>query len=215
MIIAGVITFSIGLLKIETIEEVNKPMARNLESDISISKTFNLASFQIYDQIISIKYKVSITNNKFINKIVIYSLLGAFEFGNTGMSSPGKGSKTYMTKIFQITIFEYHHVTIKGYANGTLSWDVNKNSNGKYTLGLYGTLNFYVDTKDPGKVVLTSGRGEGALIEAKGKLIVSKESITKDSDFSLGMGNLKIILSGMQLIARTYTMNIFEGWRYI
>ena len=55
MIIAGVITFSIGLLKIETIEEVNKPMARNLESDISISKTFNLASFQIYDQIISIK----------------------------------------------------------------------------------------------------------------------------------------------------------------
>ena len=69
LIISCIITLSIGNFKILAIEEKTKPMARNLVSDISVSKTYNLGSFEIYDQIISIKYKVSIANNKFSNKI--------------------------------------------------------------------------------------------------------------------------------------------------
>ena len=216
LIISCIITLSIGNFKILAIEEKTKPMARNLVSDISVSKTYNLGSFEIYDQIMSIKYKVSIANNKFINKIVIYSLLGAFEFGNTGMSFPGKGTKSYMTKIFKFKFTGYPYETVNGYADGTLSWDVSKNSKGQYTFGLSGTLNLSAETGEPGKVSLVHCRGEGALAEAKGKLIiVSNESIIKDSDFSLGMGNLKVIFRGSNAIINNYTIKIFEGWRYI
>ena len=93
LIIAAVITLSIVHFKVEGIEEKTKPMIRNLGDDISTSKTYELGSFKVREQTVSIKYVVSITNNNFINKIVICSSLGSFEFGNTGMSSPGKGSK--------------------------------------------------------------------------------------------------------------------------
>ena len=44
------------------------------------------------------------------NKIVITSELGSFEFGNTGMSSPGKGSKNYATPIIK---FNYKNISQK------------------------------------------------------------------------------------------------------
>ena len=132
------------------------------------------------------------------------------------MSSPGKGTKSYMTKIFKFKFIGYPYETVNGYADGTLSWDVSKNSKGQYTFGLSGTLNLSAETGEPGKVSLVHCRGEGALAEAKGKLIiVSNESIIKDSDFSLGMGNLKIIFRGSNAIINNYTIKIFEGWRYI
>ena len=59
----------------EKVEET-KPV-RNLFS-ISASKTFNLASFNVLGQTVSVKYVVGISGNTAYNKIVISSGLGSF-----------------------------------------------------------------------------------------------------------------------------------------
>ena len=148
------------------------------------------------------------------NKIVITSELGSFEFGNTGMSSPGKGSKNYATPIIKFKLQKYFSEEIIGYAKGSLSWDVSLKSTNKYNIGLSGTLNFYANKRS----LFTKNRyctGKGTLSDAKGKLIVSNGSITKDSDFSFGMGNLEINCITSGIISDHTTMKLFEGWRYI
>ena len=102
IIIAATNTLSIAHFKVEIIEEETKPVIRNLGFDISASKTYNLGSFDYKGQIVSIKYVVSITKTQCQNKIVITSGSGSFEFGNTGMSSPGNGTQNYSTKVFSI-----------------------------------------------------------------------------------------------------------------
>ena len=63
--------------------------------------------------------------------------------------------------------------------------------------------------------------GGGILAEVKGKLIVSNGSITKGSDFSLGMGNLMINSyresydKNGNKIREPYKIKLFDGWREI
>ena len=87
LIIAAVITLSISNFKADSIEEKTNPMARNLLADISTTKTYNLGSFKVRDQTVSIKYIINIANNNFVNKIVISSPLGSFEFGKWNVFS--------------------------------------------------------------------------------------------------------------------------------
>ena len=110
LIIAAIITLSIGHFKVEVIEEETKPVIRNLGFDVSVSKSYNLGSFRLDKQTVSIKYVVNMTETQCQNKIVITSELGSFEFGNTGMSSPGKGSKNYATPIIK---FNYKNISQK------------------------------------------------------------------------------------------------------
>ena len=149
------------------------------------------------------------------NKIVITSRLGSFEFGNKGMSSTGKGSRGYMTTVFKFKLPQFPKATVNGLVRGSLSWDVSLKSTNKYSIGLSGTLNFYTYMVISGSNPKISCTGKGVLAEAKGKLIVSEGSINKDSDFSLGMGNLKIIFNGSIFPDNIYTMTLFEGWRSI
>ena len=107
LIITAIITLSIGHFKVEVIEKGTKPALRNLGFDVTVSKTYNLGSFKVSGQTISIKYVVSMTKTQCQNKIVITSELGSFEFGNTGMSSPGKGSKNYATPIIKFKYWDY------------------------------------------------------------------------------------------------------------
>ena len=84
------------------------------------------------------------------NKVVITSSSGSFEFGNTGISSPGQGSKTYYsTQIFNQKLYTISIpiIILKGYARGSLSWDVSLISANKYNIGLSGTLYFYADCR--------------------------------------------------------------------
>ena len=129
LIIAAVITLSIGHFKVEIIEEeTNKPVVRNLGFDVTASRTFNLGSFNVTGQTVSIKYVVSMTKTKCQNKIVITSGLGSFEFGNTGMSSPCKGYKNYTIPIIKFKSPKYFSEPMIGYAKGSLSWDVSLKS---------------------------------------------------------------------------------------
>ena len=189
-------------------------MVRNLGFDVVSSKTYNLGSFNVTEQTISIKYVVSMTKTQCENKIVITSGLGSFEFGNKGISSPGKDSRGYMTTIFKFKLPQFPKATVNGLVRGSLSWDVSLKSTNKYSIGLSGTLNFY-SYKEDNYIIKRSCKGWGTLSQAKGKLIVSERSINKDSDFSLGMGNLKIIFNGSIFPDNIYTMTLFEGWRSI
>ena len=130
------------------------------------------------------------------------------------MSSPGKGSKSYATPIIKFKLQKYFSEEIIGYAKGSLSWDVSLDSNNKYNIGLSGTLNFY-SYKEDSYIIKRTCKGRGTLSMAKGKLIVSKGSITKDSDFSFGMGNLEINCIEAVAVAHRYKFTLFEGWRYI
>ena len=69
LIIAAVITLSIGHFKVEVIEEETKPAVRNLGFDITASRTFNLGSFNVTGQTVSIKYVVRMTKTQCQNKI--------------------------------------------------------------------------------------------------------------------------------------------------
>ena len=177
LIVAAVITLSIGHFKVEVIEEGNKPAVRNLGFDITAAKTFNLGSFKVAGQTVSIKYVVSVTKAKCTNKIVISSGLGSFEFGNTGISAPGSGSKSYLVPIFKINIPQIPTVSMTGYAKGSLSWSVTSKSAGKYSIGLSGTLNLGAEMKAPSGVIASiSCNGQGILTEAKGKPNVERDA---------------------------------------
>ena len=69
LIIAAVITLSIGHFKVEVIEEETKPVIRNLGFDVSASKTYNLGSFRLDKQTVSIKYVVNMTETQCQKKI--------------------------------------------------------------------------------------------------------------------------------------------------
>ena len=214
LIIAAVITLSIGHFKVEIIEEETKPAIRNLGFDFTASRTFNLGSFNVTGQTVSIKYVVRMTKTQCQNKIVITSGLGSFEFGNTGMSSIGKGSKNYTTQIFKFTIPNFYSGTIAGIAKGSLSWDIISKSANKYVVELSGELNLYAGPIR-NIVIKRSCTGKGSLAKIKGKLIVSKGSITKDSDFSLGMGDLEINCIESAAVVHHYRLTLYKGWRNI
>ena len=215
LIFAAIMILSIDHFKFEVKEEETKPLVRNLGFDVTASKTFNFGCFNVTGQTISIKYVISMTKTQCQNKIVITSGLGSFEFGNKGMSSTGKGSRGYMTTIFKFKLPQFPKATVNGLVRGSLSWDVSLKSTNKYSIGLSGTLHFYSYMVISGSNPKISCEGKGILAEAKGNLIVSEGSIIKDSDFSLGMGNLKIIFNGSIFPDNIYTMTLFEGWRSI
>ena len=218
LIVAAVITLSIGHFKVEVLEEGNKPVVRNLAFNITASKTYNLGSFKVAGQTVSIKYVVSVTKTMCQNKIVISSSMGHHEFGNTGISSPGSGSKNYSVPIFKMALPQNHTLQITGYAKGSLSWHVASKSAGKLSIGLSGTLHLAAEMKSPhGVIAKLTCKGEGTLSQAKGKLIASNGSINKDTDFSLGMGHLKINYSAklLNVDIKLTTLTIFDGWRSV
>ena len=218
LIIAAVITLSIGHFKVEVLEEGNKPVVRNLGFDITAAKTFNLGSFKVHGQTVSIKYVVSVTKAKCTNKIVISSSMGSHEFGNTGVAASGSGTKSYNVAIFKFNLPQLPTVSVTGYAKGSLSWSVAQKSAGKYSIGLSGTLALAAEMKNAsGPIASFSCNGQGTLTEAKGKLVASNGSINKDTDFSLGMGHLKITYSAKigTIDIKLTTINLFEGWRSV
>lgn len=220
LIFAAVITLSINHFKIEIKEEAT-PDIRNLAFPISASRTYSLGSFNIAGQTVSIKYAVSVSGSSISNKIVISSGSGSFSFGNTGMSTLGKGSKTYSTTIFTIAAPQLTGVTLSGIAKGTLSWETKLQSgsgtSAKYSVGLSGTLNLGAQIKSGGSAFTSlTASGEGVLASATGYLTLSNGSVAKGSGFSMKMGNLKIHLKWKVLGSeKTYTITLYNGWSSI
>ena len=225
LIFSAVITLSFMNLKKEVIEKETKPVVRNLGFNAISSKTYHIGSFGIKNQTFVLKYVVSMSSTKCQNKIVISSSSGSWEFGNIGMSSPGKGSKSYSYKILKSKCHLSAYRTkgsdyfLIGKVNGTLSWNVGLKSgsgaNAKYSVELTGTLNFHPEckTKENDSGSFCSNKG-GILVNAKGKLILSNKNVTEDSDFSLKLGNLKFrirVFSGC-MFRNVDFLNYYGGW---
>ena len=83
----------------EEIPDETKPL-RQLGFPITASRTIPIVSFNVLGQIITIKYELSISSTKVVNKITINSNLGTANFGNTGSSDVFSDSLNYEKKIF-------------------------------------------------------------------------------------------------------------------
>ena len=189
--------------KEEEVEE-EKPV-RQLGFPISASKTFNIASFDVLGQKVTVKYEVGISNSKAYNKLVIKSGLGTMEFGNTGCSGTMKKSYSYNKQIFTFTVPNTLGIVKLGcYAKGSLAWEIGFQSGtgtgSKYWASISGSLTFGAEIKAGWDFVASlSAFAEGTVFDAKGKVVLANRSVSNGSGFSLVIGKLKVGIKGCAL----------------
>ena len=83
----------------EEIPDETKPL-RQMSFPISASRTIPIVTFNVLGQTVTVKYELSISSTKVVNKITINSNLGTANFGNTGSSDVFSDSLNYEKKIF-------------------------------------------------------------------------------------------------------------------
>lgn len=199
---------------------------RNLANfPISASKPFNIASFDVLGQTVTIKYLVCISSNQAYNKLVITSGLGTFEFGNKGCSGTIKDSYNYNKHIFTFVVpYTLGIVSVGCYAKGGLNWELGFQSgygtSSKYYASISGNLKLGAEIKAGWDVIASlSAFAEGTVFEAKGSVILSNRSVANGSGFSLKMGKLlagiRGCVAGGAIKGDIYTLTIFEGWKVI
>ena len=203
----------------ETKEETEN--LRNLGFAISASKTYKLGSFKIAGQTVSVKYVVSVSNNKASNKIVLTSGKGTFEFGNKGCSGKVKDSKHYSQYIFKFVVPNFPLITVGCYAKGDISWELGFSSGSgqstKYYAKISGRLALGAEVKAGLKSIASlSAFAEGTAAKASGQVTISKGSVTKGSGFSLKMGELEVGIRGSVLgkEKELWKKTLIKGWKY-
>ena len=198
-------------------EEETTPAVRNLGFSISASRTFDIASFNLLGQTVSVKYTVKITSSSCENKVTLKSGSGSFEFGNTGAKL--SGSKEYKTTIFQFPFPNFPMVTLGCTAKGSLSWEVGLKlgTSNQYYAKLNGKLTLGAEIKaGSDKIASLSCGADGTVAEATGQVSLSNGSVTKDSGFSLKFGELSAYIQGCLFSAKIEIarFTIFQGWRF-
>ena len=187
--------------KDEVVEKEEKPV-RKLGFPISASKTFNIASFNVLGQTVSVKYEVGISNSNAYNKLVISSGLGRMEFGNTGCSGTFKNSYSYNRQIFTFTVPNTLGIVKLGcYAKGNLGWEIGfqsgTGSSSRYYASLSGSLTFGAEIIAGWDWVASlTAFDEGTVFDAKGSVNLSNGSVGSGSGFSLKVGRLKAGIKG-------------------
>ena len=205
----------------EETKQETEPL-RNLGFAISATKTFKLASFNIAGQTVSVKYVVSISNNKASNKIVLTSGKGTFEFGNKGCSGTVKDSKHYSEYIFKFVVPDFPAVTLGCYATGDISWELGfssgSGSSTKYYAKISGRLALGAEVKAGWDAIASlSAFAEGTVAKASGQVTISKGSVTKGSGFSMKMGELEVGIRGCALGVykkELWKKTLIKGWKY-
>ena len=205
-------------VKEEEEEEETKPQ-RNL-FEISASKTFNLASFDVVGKKVSVKYVVGISSKKAYNKIVISCDGGSFEFGNTGCSASYNFDKSYSQPLF---IFycppPYSFVSVRLYAKGKVSGGIGvksgKGTSTKYWAKASGSLKLGAEAVAGfDKIASLSAFAEGTVVNVSGQVTLSKGSVSKDSGFRLSMGQIEVGIKG-SFAGKSGTLwskVVFKGW---
>ena len=200
-------------------EEENKSQLRNLGFSVSASKTFNLASFNVCGQTVSIKYYVKVSSSQAVNKIIISSGLGTFEFGNTGCSGTLSKKWEYKQPIFQFPFPGFPVVSVGAFAKGTIKAEIGfkSGSSTKVYATLSGKLTMGAEIKAGWDAIASLSAGaEGTVADASATVTITNGSVSKDSGFSLKMGALEAYIQGCLFtikidIAR---FTIYSGWSY-
>ena len=206
----------------ELSSEESKPL-RNLGFPISASKTFTLCSFSALGQTVTVKYVVSISSSKAVNKVVISSGLGSFEFGNTGCSGSISKSYSYSKQIFKFVVPQFPAVSVGAYAKGSLYWGFGFSSGSgsaaKYWAKISGKLSLGAEIKAGWDAIASlSAFAEGTVFDASGQVTISKGSVAKGSGFSLRMGNIVVGIRGVALGVfkkELWKKTLYSGWKVV
>ena len=200
-------------------EEENKSELRNLGFAVSASKTFNLASFNVCGQTVSIKYYVKVSSSEAINKIIISSGLGTFEFGNKGCSGTLSKKWEYKQPIFKFPFPGFPAVTVGAFAKGTIKAEIGfkSGSSTKVYATLSGKLTMGAEIKAGWDAIASLSAGaEGTVADASATVTITSGSVSKDSGFSLKMGALEAYIQGCLFTAKIdiARFTIYSGWAY-
>jgi len=201
-------------------EEETKPTIRNLFS-ISASRTFNLASFNVFGQTVSVKYVVGISRNNAYNKIVVSSGLGSFEFGNCGCSAEISFSRSYRQPIFVFVPPPFPLVSVGCYVGGSIygGLGVKSGTGGtQYWAKAEGSLIMGAEIKAGWDVIASlSAYAEGTIINASGQVTLSQGSVSSGSGFRLSGGKIVVGIRGVAFgvfKADLWSTTLFNGWSY-
>ena len=200
-------------------EEENKTQLRNLGFSVSASKTFSLASFNVCGQTVSIKYYVKVSSSEAVNKIIISSGLGTFEFGNKGCSGTLSKKWEYKQPIFQFPFPGFPAVSVGAFAKGTIKAEVGfkSGSSTKVYATLSGKLTMGAEIKAGWDAIASLSAGaEGTVADASATVTITNGSVSKDSGFSLKMGALEAYIQGCLFTAKIdiARFTIYNGWSY-
>ena len=204
----------------EISEEKTQPSLRNLGFEVSAERYFDIVSFDVCGQTVAIKYYVKVTREKVINKIVISSGLGTFEFGNKGCTGNFGKTWEYKQPIFTFRFPGFPLVSVGAYAEGEIYTGVSL----KYFQGttvsacLKGKLVLGAEIKAGWDVIASLSAGaEGTVVEADTCVIIKEGSVSEDRRFTLKMGGLVAYIKGClftnDIEVKKFT--IFEGWSYV
>ena len=208
--------------EIETKEEKEETkQTRNLFF-FSAYKVFPLVIFDIVGKKVSVRYEVGLSNFKAVNKLVISSPLGNFDFGMSSGSENEKGSKRYSQPIFVFPLPPLPFISIGCYVSGSLSFGVSLYSgsglDSKYKLDLGGSLSLGAEIKagwDP--IFSVSVFAEGTIAEAEGSVILSNGSGIQGNGFKLSAG--KVVVGArfkeLGIFEQSWSTTLFNGWTLV
>ena len=201
----------------EIAKEETQPSLRNLGFDIKAEKSFDIVSFDVCGQTVSIKYYVKVSTDEAINKIVISSGLGKFEFGNKGCAGAISKKWEYKQPIFTFPFPGFPVVSVGAYAEGSLKAEIGfkSESTTKVYATLVGKLTMGAEIKAGWDAIASlSAGGEGTVVEADATVTITEGSVAKDSGFTLKMGGLEAYIKGCLFTAKIEVakFTIFEGW---
>ena len=205
--------------EVKDLEEDNTSL-RNLGFNFNVDKTFNIKSFNVAGQTISIKYRIAVQNGRAINQLIIDSKLGSARFGNDGVTAEINKSWSFYKRIFTFKFPPFPLIGLNVYAGGTLNIFVKFTTVQKTTLqlGLGGSLNAAVEIAfGAGDFAKVAAGVKGTLISASGYATITGGSVTKG--YRLSGGKIEVYVTAYvkipfigkkKLWDKSYT--VFNGW---
>ena len=200
----------------EELEE-DAPALRGL-FPISASKSFDLASFKVLGQTVSVKYVVGISSSGAYNKIVISTKLGSFEFGRGSIQGELNWSKSYSQTIFKFVVPPFPFIQLGCYVKGSISIGLGLKAGigqgSKFWARIAGSLGLGAEVSvGLGRIASLSAFAEGTLVDASAQVIITNGSVSKDSGFKLVIGRLKVGIKGKLLFWKKtlWSKTLYDG----
>ena len=200
----------------EELEE-EAPALRGL-FPISASKSFDLASFKVLGQTVSVKYVVGISSSGAYNKIVISTKLGSFEFGRGSIQGELNWSKSYSQTIFKFVVPPFPFIQLGCYVKGSISIGLGLKAGigqgSKFWARIAGSLGLGAEVSvGLGRIASLSAFAEGTLVDASAQVIITNGSVSKDSGFKLVIGRLKVGIKGKLLFWKKtlWSKTLYDG----
>ena len=184
------------------------------------SKTYEVATFKVLGQSVTVKYEVGMKNNKAYNKVVIISKLGTFEFGNKDSTGPITKTFEYSQMVFKFIPPPFPLIAIGVYIKGVLevAFGVKSGSgyDAKYFARIEGSLILGAEIKIGWDFIASlTAFAEGTILSASAETTIYKGVISKTPGFRLSIGKLVVgIRACLFWFIKTtlWTTVLFKGW---